>query len=74
MLQDLKKITSKRKTFLGIKFNNPQIMGILNITHDSFSDGGLYFNKSKAFKQALHMIKSGAQIIDVGGESTRPGS
>jgi dihydropteroate synthase len=72
--KDLKKITSKRKTSLGIKFNNPQIMGILNITPDSFSDGGLYFNKSKAFKQALHMIKSGAQIIDVGGESTKPGS
>jgi len=72
--KDLKKITSERKTFLGIKFNNPQIMGILNITPDSFSDGGLYFNKSKAYKQALHMIKSGAKIIDVGGESTKPGS
>jgi dihydropteroate synthase len=72
--KDLKKITSKRKNLLGIKFNNPQIMGILNITPDSFSDGGLYFNQSKAYKQALHMIKGGAQIIDVGGESTKPGS
>ena len=72
--KDLTKITSKRKNFLGIKFNRPQIMGILNITPDSFSDGGLYFNKSKAYKQAFSMIKSGAQIIDVGGESTKPGS
>jgi dihydropteroate synthase len=72
--KDLKKITSRRKNFLGIKFNKPQIIGILNITPDSFSDGGLYFNKSKAYKQALSMIKSGAQIIDVGGESTKPGS
>ena len=49
-------------------------MGALNITPDSFSDGGLFFNESKAYDQADLMIKSGATIIDVGGESTRPGS
>ena len=49
-------------------------MGILNITPDSFSDGGLFFNKSKAYDQAKLMIKGGATIIDIGGESTRPGS
>jgi dihydropteroate synthase len=71
---DLKKITSKRKSISGLKFDYPQIMGVLNITPDSFSDGGLFFNKSKAYEQADLMIKGGATIIDVGGESTRPGS
>ena len=71
---DLKKITSKRKSILGLKMNNPQIMGVLNITPDSFSDGGLFFNESKAYDQANLMIKDGAVIIDIGGESTRPGS
>ena len=71
---DLKKITSKRKSICGLKFDNPQIMGALNITPDSFSDGGLFFDESKAYDQADLMMKSGATIIDVGGESTRPGS
>ena len=69
VLSDIKKITSKRKTF-----NNTLIMGILNMTPDSFSDGGKFNSSSKAFKQIDFMIKSGAEIIDVGGESTRPGS
>ena len=71
---DLKKITSKRKSILGLKFDNPQIMGALNVTPDSFSDGGLFFEESKAYNQANLMIMSGATIIDIGGESTRPGS
>ena len=45
---DLKKITSKRKSIHGMKFHKPQIMGVLNITPDSFSDGGLFFNKIKS--------------------------
>ena len=49
-------------------------MGILNVTPDSFSDGGLYFNKIDAYKKALLMTREGASIIDIGGESTRPGS
>jgi dihydropteroate synthase len=49
-------------------------MGILNVTPDSFSDGGLYFEKDKAIEHGLRMISEGADIIDVGGESTRPGS
>ena len=49
-------------------------MGALNVTPDSFSDGGLFFEESKAYDQVNLMIKSGATIIDVGGESTRPGS
>lgn len=50
------------------------IMGILNITPDSFSDGGLFFNTESAVKQALRMQEEGADIIDIGGESTRPGA
>jgi dihydropteroate synthase len=49
-------------------------MGILNVTRDSFSDGGLYFDKSSAIKRAVQMVEEGADIIDIGGESTRPGS
>ncbi len=48
------------------------VMGILNITPDSFSDGGRYFEQDKAFEHALKMAHDGADIIDVGGESTRP--
>ena len=73
--EDLSKIVSRRKNFLKhINFQSPSIMGILNLTPDSFSDGGKFNNYSKAFKQISNMIKSGANIIDVGGESTRPGS
>jgi len=50
------------------------IMGILNVTPDSFSDVGLFFDKSAAIKKALQMVEDGADIIDIGGESTRPGS
>jgi dihydropteroate synthase len=50
------------------------IMGILNVTPDSFSDGGLYFNKNKAIEHALKMEDEGADMVDIGGESTRPGS
>jgi len=71
---DLKKITSKRKNICGIKFDSPHIMGVLNVTPDSFSDGGLFLNESKAYNQAEVMIKDGASIVDIGGESTRPGS
>ena len=71
---DLKKITSKRTSICGLRFDSPQIMGVLNVTPDSFSDGGLFFKTSKAYEQANLMIKNGANIIDIGGESTRPGS
>lgn len=50
------------------------IMGILNVTPDSFSDKGLFFEKSAAIEHALRMAEDGADIIDIGGESTRPGS
>lgn len=50
------------------------LMGVLNITPDSFSDGGLFFDHSRAIKHAYEMIEQGAHIIDVGGESSRPGA
>jgi len=58
-----------------ITFNSGALlMGILNVTPDSFSDGGRYADKDKAVKRALQMIAEGADIVDVGGESSRPGS
>lgn len=50
------------------------IMGILNVTPDSFSDGGLYYNEKRAIEHGLRLVEEGADIIDIGGESTRPGS
>ncbi|MFQ6049417.1 MAG: dihydropteroate synthase, partial [Phycisphaerae bacterium] len=52
----------------------PLVMGVLNVTPDSFSDGGDFFEPDAAVRQAERMIRQGADIIDVGGESTRPGS
>ena len=73
--KDLKKIISKRKNFLKhVDFAKPSIMGILNLTPDSFSDGGKFNENKKSLKHTKEMILSGANIIDVGGESTRPGS
>ncbi len=57
-----------------LDFEKPLIMGILNVTPDSFSDGGRFFKKEAALKRAKKMIKEGADIIDIGGESSRPGS
>ena len=53
--------------------NNTYIMGILNVTPDSFSDGGMYYSIDAALRHTEEMIRDGAHIIDVGGESTRPG-
>jgi len=72
---DLKRITSKKKNFANLNFKKiPNIMGILNITPDSFSDGGKFNSTSRGIRHADQMFKSGANIIDIGGESTRPGS
>lgn len=49
-------------------------MGVINVTPDSFSDGGLYFEKDKAVERGLELAEEGSDIIDIGGESTRPGS
>ena len=50
------------------------IMGVLNVTLDSFSDGGEYFTPEKAVEHGLELVAEGADIIDIGGESTRPGA
>ncbi len=57
-----------------LSLDRPQVMGILNVTPDSFSDGGRFINVESAIKQAEQMIVDGASIIDIGGESTRPGA
>ncbi len=57
-----------------LNLNNPAVMGILNVTPDSFSDGGLFNNPLKALTHAKAMADAGAAIIDIGGESTRPGA
>ncbi len=73
--KDLKIITKKNNNFSNLDFKkNPNIMGILNLTPDSFSDGGKFNKKNKGYHQAINLLESGADIIDIGGESTRPGS
>ncbi len=72
---DLKKIKSKKKNFSNLNFQNiPNILGVLNLTPDSFSDGGKFNTKKKGIEQAFHLFDSGANLIDIGGESTKPGS
>jgi dihydropteroate synthase len=57
-----------------LAFTRPLIMGVLNVTPDSFSDGGKFIDPAKAVAQARAMVAEGADIIDIGGESTRPGA
>ena len=59
---------------LSLDLSQPHVMGILNVTPDSFSDGGQHNDKEDAISRALEMIAEGATVIDVGGESTRPGA
>ncbi|MCJ7801284.1 MAG: dihydropteroate synthase, partial [Candidatus Marinimicrobia bacterium] len=61
-------------TWLKDDYRKTLIMGILNVTPDSFSDGGKYNNSQKAIDFALKMENEGADLIDIGGESTRPGA
>jgi len=57
-----------------IDLSNPVLMGVLNITPDSFSDGGRFFDHDSAIRRVEQLVAEGADIIDIGGESTRPGS
>ena len=69
------KIIQKKKHFKNLNLKSfPIIMGILNITPDSFSDGGKYNKYSSAKKQLSYLFNSGSSLVDIGGESTRPGS
>jgi dihydropteroate synthase len=71
-------ITQGQKIYqIGAKifnFEKSYVMGILNITTDSFSDGGMYLDESKAINYGLQMLEDGADILDIGGESSRPGA
>ena len=71
---DLYKIR-KKKIFRNLNFSNfPILMGVINLTPDSFSDGGKYNKKNSGFNHAKYLIKKGSEILDIGGESTRPGA
>lgn len=70
----LEKVTAKRPPFAGLALDRPVLMGIVNVTPDSFSDGGLYDSKEDAIAHAAELAAAGAAIVDIGGESTRPGS
>ena len=72
---DLEKIRSKKNNFSNFDFKKiPNILGVLNLTPDSFSDGGKFNSKKKGAKHAIYLFRSGANLVDIGGESTRPGS
>jgi dihydropteroate synthase len=70
----LTRVTAKRPPFAGLELSRPALMGIVNVTPDSFSDGGLYDTTEVAIAHAAELVEAGAEIVDVGGESTRPGS
>ncbi len=73
--KDIKIITKRKKNFKNLSLKNtPSIMGVLNVTPDSFSDGGKYNKNNLAKKQLEYLFKKGADLVDIGGESTRPGS
>ncbi len=68
------RLTAPRAAIAGLSMDQPRIMGILNVTPDSFSDGGRFNDPDRAVSHATQMIAAGADIIDIGGESTRPGA
>jgi dihydropteroate synthase len=70
----LEALTAPRAPWAGLEFSRPRIMGILNVTPDSFSDGGDHLDASAAIAAGKAMLAAGADILDIGGESTRPGS
>jgi len=70
----LDRLTAPRAPIAGMTMDAPRIMGILNVTPDSFSDGGKFIAPEAALSQALTMVADGADILDIGGESTRPGA
>ncbi len=70
----LERITAPRPAIAGLDLSRPRIMGIVNVTPDSFSDGGRHADAQAAVTHALTLAEEGADILDVGGESTRPGA
>lgn len=72
--QTLDRIAAPRPSFAGLAMDGPLIMGIINVTPDSFSDGGAFFDPERAIAHGRELAAEGAQILDIGGESTRPGA
>jgi len=70
----LDRITAPRGAFAGLSLDRPLLMGIVNVTPDSFSDGGAFAGPEEAVAYCRRLIAEGADILDIGGESTRPGS
>ena len=70
----LEKFIKPRTSFLGLDFNKVNIMGILNVTPDSFYDGEQTYKDPDFIKRGIELIEEGLDILDVGGESTRPGA
>ena len=70
----IERLTTPRGALAGVDLGSPRILGILNVTPDSFSDGGMHTEPDVAAMRALDMVAAGAELIDVGGESTRPGA
>jgi dihydropteroate synthase len=68
------RLSAPRAEICGMDFDKPHVMGILNVTPDSFSDGGQHANATQALTHARDMVAHGVSLIDVGGESTRPGA
>jgi len=71
---DLAAISAPRARLCGLSLERPRIMGIINVTPDSFSDGGLHASTQAAIDHGLRLAAEGADILDIGGESTRPGA
>jgi dihydropteroate synthase len=67
-------ISSQREPICGLSLDQPRLMGVLNVTPDSFSDGGRFETRDAAVVQAQALLSQGADILDIGGESTRPGA
>jgi dihydropteroate synthase len=74
VLDSRRHVTAALRLGNGVTIRLPAVMGVLNVTPDSFSDAGRYFDLGAAVRQALQMAREGARIIDIGGESTRPGA
>ncbi|MEE8515835.1 MAG: dihydropteroate synthase, partial [Alphaproteobacteria bacterium] len=67
-------LTVKRQPFAGLALDRPRIMGVINVTPDSFSDGGAFLDPRSAIRHGRALAAAGADILDIGGESTRPGA
>ena len=70
----LERLTAPRPALAGLALDRPRVMGIVNVTPDSFSDGGLHATAGAALAQGRALVAAGAEILDIGGESTRPGA